>query len=388
MNLELEEIANKEITEIDNSKAFQRLLEKTQVLVPNVGRNEIVKSRFSHSYEVASSSRRMAVKIAKQLNANSIYDVDYQNCLVQVCLLHDIGHPPFGHDGAELLDKEFKERGLEEGFSDNNNNLVLIENQFKNLRDYVVASTIKYPDKLYQAQKEKYSDSLQEALEQDKEHFKKFGINLRDQKLTVTCQIMDEADRNSYTCSDLTDFYCLGNSVELEDLEPFIDLSSPKQLLLAKQMVQAVQSGSKTQIKEFFLEVKEMFNDNWELTDKGLDYIDEDIFQFRESLSKIEFEFFIKPIRKEDFHNNNLKSLELIVNKTLEDDFCESKFYKDKIENSSSKKELLEAQRDMVAELSDWYVINNAQLIVDMSIQNSKENNQQHQTKAKKRRMS
>lgn len=368
MSIELEEIANKEVSEIDNSKAFQRLVEKTQVLVPETGRNEVVKTRFSHSYEVASSSRRMAIKIAKQLNANSIYDVDYQNCLVQVCMLHDVGHPPFGHAGADFIDKVFKSRGLEEGFSDNNNNLVLIENQLPNLRDYVVSSTIKYPDKLYQAQKEKYADNLNKALQEDVEYFAKLGINLRNQKQTITCQIMDEADRNSYTCSDLTDFYCLGNSVELEDLEPFIDLSSPKQLLLAKKMVQAVQSGSKTQIKDFFLEVKEMFNDNWKLTDKGLDYINADIYQFRESLSKIEFEFFIKPIRKEEFHYNNLKSLELIINKTLEDDFCESTFYKDKIENASSKKELLEAQRDMVAELSDWYVINNAQNILDISV--------------------
>ena len=64
-----------------------------------------------------------------------------------------------------------------------------------------------------------------------------------------------------------------------------------------------------------------------------------------------------------------MKNLELIMNKTLQGEFCDSTFYKNKLENTSNKKELLEAQRDMVAELSDWYVINNAQLIVDSSIE-------------------
>ena len=277
--LELEEIANDEINKIEGSKAFQRLAEKTQVLVPETGRDEIVKTRFSHSYEVASSAKKMAITIAKQLGLNSVLDVDYQNALTQSCLLHDVGHPPFGHDGATFIDKIFKSHGLEEGFSDNNNNLVLIENQNLGLRDYVVASTIKYPDKLYKQQKEDYTDKLLKALEEDRQHFAKLGINLKNQTQTITCQIMDEADRNSYTCSDLTDFYCLGNSVELEDLEPFIDFSSSKQLLLAKQMVNAVQSGSKTQIKNFFLDVKNQFNQNWKLTDNGLDYIDKDLYE-------------------------------------------------------------------------------------------------------------
>ena len=380
--LELEEIANDEINRIETSKAFQRLAEKTQVLVPETGRDEIVKTRFSHSYEVASSAKKMAITIAKQLGLNSVQEIDYQNALTQVCLLHDVGHPPFGHDGQKFIDQVFKAHGLEEGFSDNNNNLVLIENQNLELRDYVVASTIKYPNKLYNAQKEKYTDVLSNAIEQDREHFSRLGINLKNQTQTITCQIMDEADRNSYTCSDLTDFYCLGNSVNLEDLEDFIDFSSSKQLLLAKQMVSAVQSGSKTKIKQFFLDLKTQFNQNWKLTDEGLNYIDKDLYEFRESLSKIEFEFFIKPIRREEFHLNNMKNLELIINKTLQDEFCDSSFYKEKIENASNKKELLEAQRDMVAELSDWYVINNAQNIIDSSIELSSK-----QEKTKKRKL-
>lgn len=367
--LELEEIANNEINNIEGSKAFQRLAEKTQVLVPETGRDEIVKTRFSHSYEVASSAKKMAITIAKQLGVNSVLDIDYQNALTQACLLHDVGHPPFGHDGAKFIDQTFKSHGLEEGFSDNNNNLVLIENQNLGLRDYVVASTIKYPDKLYKKQKENYTEKLFRALDEDKNHFSQFGINLRNQTQTITCQIMDEADRNSYTCSDLTDFYCLGNSVTLEDLESVTTFSTSKQLLLAKQMVNAVQSGSKTKIKDFFLDLKNQFNQNWKLTENGLNYIDKDLYEFRESLSKIEFEFFIKPIRKDAFHLNNMKNLELIMNKTLQGEFCDSTFYRNKLENTSNRKELLEAQRDMIAELSDWYVINNAQNIIDLNIE-------------------
>ncbi len=356
MNINKEMEGLIEVSEIENSKPFQRLSEKTQVMVPATGQEEIVKNRLTHSYEVYTSAKLMAANIAAQLNVE-MGDIDYQNSIKQVCLLHDIGHPPFGHDGATIINNIFKEKGLSEGFSDNNNNLVIVENHNINLRDYVKASVIKYPDRLYKSQKNIYLPMLNKAREEDKAHYAKMGINLKNQKQTIACQIMDEADRNSYTCSDLTDFFCLGNKVNLDTLKEEMNLNSPKQFLLAKKMFQAIQSNSKTQVKKFFLEMKNSFNFNYKLTDEGLEVIDKDLYEFRESLSKIEHKIFIKPIRKEAFHQENVKNLNMFIHKSL-DGFCESNLYKEKIKNSINEEERLTHIRDMVGELSDWYIIN------------------------------
>ena len=107
---------------IISNKAFQRLAEKTQVVFPKNGRKETVQNRLTHSYQVTNSA-----KIIENNITIPGKDIDYQHSLFNTCLLHDIGHPPFGHEGASYLDKKFKKLGLEEGFSDNNNNFVNIE---------------------------------------------------------------------------------------------------------------------------------------------------------------------------------------------------------------------------------------------------------------------
>ena len=356
-----------EIEEIENSKPVQRLQEKTQVLVPMTGRNSIVKNRLTHSYEVSTSTRRMVASIAERLGLK-ISDIDYKNCIKQVCLLHDIGHPPFGHDGQEVIDKAFKAYGLEEGFNDNNNNLVVIESNNLKIRDYVKASVIKYPEKLYDDQKIKYNKMLEKAIQEDKEHFQKLGINLKDQKTTITCQLMDEGDRNSYTCSDLTDFFSLGNDVKEEDLLTCFDNKSTQEVLLFKQMVDAIKTKDNRVIRSFFSDLKKKFNDNFQLGENGLEYIDEGLYNFRESLSKVEYDFFITPIRKEDFHLNNMKMLDLFVQKSVEDNQFSSKNHKKNIDNSETEKEKLISIRDMVSEVSDWFIIKQCENIIDKSI--------------------
>ena len=62
------------------------------------------------------------------------------------------------------------------------------------------------------------------AIEEDYKHYKKIGINLKDQNTTIACQIMDEADRNSYVCSDLIDFFCLGYKIDLNELKELLSI--------------------------------------------------------------------------------------------------------------------------------------------------------------------
>jgi dGTP triphosphohydrolase len=370
--LELEEIAQDEIQSIEKSKPFDRLAEKTQVLVPIAGRDSITKTRLTHSYEVSTSAKIMAIAIAKQLNC-SYADIDYQNAIKQTCLLHDIGHPPFGHDGADLIQEIFKEKGVKEVFDDNNNNLVVIEAHEIKVRDYIKASVIKYPHKLYQDQKEKYLPLLNKAKLEDKEHFKKLGIDLDTNKMkqTITSQIMDEADRNSYTCSDLADFYCLGNKIDKKELAKVIDMSTPSQMLYVKQMMEVVNSGSSREIKKYFNDMKNQFNKNFKLGNEGLEPIDQELFNFRETLSKIELEFFIKPIRKEEFHLNNMKMLKVFIDNSLDNGFCQSGTYQEKIKNSKNESEKITHIQNMVGEVSDWFVITTGTNMVNNNLINN-----------------
>lgn len=342
---------------IEANKQFQRLGSKSQVLTPDFTLSEVSKTRFSHSYEVANSAELMISNIAYYLNSK-FDDIDYNCSVFNISLLHDIGHPPFGHDGADFISDFFHYLGVPEGFSDNNNNLTVIYKNDIDLRDYTLVSTIKYPEKLYDNQKD-VLEKLDVALREDFEHFKTLGINLKKQKTTIACQIMDEADRNSYTCSDLSDFFCLGNKISLDSLKD-IDLYDS----LTKEykdklnfLILDSNLGKKNQIKKSLNQLKCEFNANYTINENGLIAINKDLLNFREFLNNLEYEFFIKPL-KATVRVKNLKLLENFVHYVINNEHYPSEYYKDKILNSDDEIEKLRYIRDMVSEVSDWYVLN------------------------------
>lgn len=87
------------------SPPFRRLARKTQV--HPMASNDHIHNRLTHSIEVASVGRSFATRIAKLATGRSdLSEADHAGLpwiLQSACLIHDLGNPPFGHAGEEVI---------------------------------------------------------------------------------------------------------------------------------------------------------------------------------------------------------------------------------------------------------------------------------------------
>ena len=96
---------------IVHSAAYRRLSAKTQVFTGEVG--DYHRTRLTHTLEVASIARTLA----RALRLN-------EDLVEALALAHDLGHPPFGHAGEEVLHVCLADVG---GFSHNRHALRIVE---------------------------------------------------------------------------------------------------------------------------------------------------------------------------------------------------------------------------------------------------------------------
>jgi dGTPase len=94
-----------------HSAAFRRLSGKMQVFTGDMG--DYHRTRLTHTHEVASLART----VARCLKLN-------EDLVEALALLHDIGHPPFGHCGEDALNECLADFG---GFSHNRFAITLVE---------------------------------------------------------------------------------------------------------------------------------------------------------------------------------------------------------------------------------------------------------------------
>jgi len=96
------------------SNAFRRLAKKTQV--HPLSKNDHVHNRLTHSLEVASVGRSLGLSAGKMLKdkGHDIDPYDIAYIIQTACLAHDIGNPPFGHAGEEVIKEWFKEHENQE----------------------------------------------------------------------------------------------------------------------------------------------------------------------------------------------------------------------------------------------------------------------------------
>ena len=91
------------------SSPFRRLQQKAQVF--SLEPNSNVRSRLTHSIEVADAGRRIVGEVIERIKSTPCNNVDaeslnYMMAVVEnACLMHDLGNPPFGHFGEKAIQK-------------------------------------------------------------------------------------------------------------------------------------------------------------------------------------------------------------------------------------------------------------------------------------------
>jgi dGTPase len=121
----------KDYARLIQSPAFRRLQGKSQVF--GAGSGDYYRTRLTHSLEVSQIAREVARRLGKQYEFLSrkehpglMIDPEVVEC---ASLAHDLGHPPFGHKGEEVLNRLLQEEhGLKyEGNAQNFRILMFLE---------------------------------------------------------------------------------------------------------------------------------------------------------------------------------------------------------------------------------------------------------------------
>ena len=159
-----------------HTTAFRRLEYKTQVFINYEG--DYYRTRLTHTLEVSQIGRT----IARALGANP-------DLTEAICLAHDLGHPPFGHNGETTLARLMKDHG---GFDHNRQSLRIVTKLEQRYQDFpglnltweVREGIVKHESEYDVADAHNYDAELRGHLE---------------------AQITNAADELSYTAHDLDD---------------------------------------------------------------------------------------------------------------------------------------------------------------------------------------
>lgn len=180
---------------IIHSSALRRLAAKTQVAQPWV--NDFPRTRLSHSLECA--------QVGRELGGALGADPDL---VESACLAHDLGHPPFGHNGEAALAEIARDCGGFEGNAQSFRILTRLEPKTLddsgssaglNLTRAVLDSAIKYP---WSASKnsEKFG-----VYDDDNEIFAWVKNGVTAERTPIEAQIMDWSDDVAYSVHDFED---------------------------------------------------------------------------------------------------------------------------------------------------------------------------------------
>jgi dGTPase len=184
---------------IIHAAAFRRLQGKTQVF--GVYEGDFFRTRLTHSLEVS----QIAKGIALALGADT-------DLVEAICLAHDLGHPPFGHTGEDILHELMRAHGGFEGNAQTFRILTRLERKHSdyeglNLTYQTLDGVLKYKACIT-------PNTIASSPNGPVKGFYSEDRELVDTVITTTgngyersfeCQIMDVADDIAYSVHDLED---------------------------------------------------------------------------------------------------------------------------------------------------------------------------------------
>lgn len=163
-----------------HSRAFRRLEAKTQVFTTRF--SDHFRNRLTHTLEVAQIGRTVAGALG--LNGDLVE---------ALALVHDIGHPPFGHAGERQLDLRMREHG--EYFNHNLHALYIVEHFEQRYLDFPGLNlTFEVREGIV-----KHSHDYSAG------EFPELAEYLLDERPPLEAQLIDFVDEIAYNTADLDD---------------------------------------------------------------------------------------------------------------------------------------------------------------------------------------
>jgi len=163
-----------------HSRAFRRLEAKTQVFTRRY--SDHFRNRLTHTIEVTQIART----IAAQLGLNT-------DLVEALALVHDVGHPPFGHAGEKALDAAMKKHGL--SFDHNLHALRIVEDfeqRYAAFRGLNLTFEVR-------------EGIIKHSHDYSPNEFPELAEYLLDQRPPLEAQLIDLADEIAYSTADLDD---------------------------------------------------------------------------------------------------------------------------------------------------------------------------------------
>jgi dGTPase len=163
-----------------HSRAFRRLENKTQVFSRKY--SDHFRNRLTHTIEVAQISRT----IATELGLN-------EELVEALALVHDVGHPPFGHAGERMLNELMREHG--DSFDHNLHALRIVEQFEQRYADFPGLNlTFEVREGI-----------IKHSRDYDAAELPQLAEYLLDQRPPLEAQLIDLTDEIAYGTADLDD---------------------------------------------------------------------------------------------------------------------------------------------------------------------------------------
>lgn len=163
-----------------HARAFRRLEAKTQVFTRRY--SDHFRNRLTHTIEVAQISRT----IAAQLRLNT-------DLVEALALVHDIGHPPFGHAGEKALDAAMRQHGF--SFDHNLHALRIVEDfelRYASFRGLNLTFEVR-------------EGIIKHSHDYNASEHAELAEYLLDQRPPLEAQLIDLTDEIAYDTADLDD---------------------------------------------------------------------------------------------------------------------------------------------------------------------------------------